>query len=175
MIEYILKSSVALAAAYMLYFVFARNSFNFRWLRVYFIAAIVVSFAFPALKYLPDFHRQNLVSVPAQYVPVWIEDVSVAPVDVAQSTAVKADTPRLALTDIVKYVYGLGVLILLLKFFIGLLQLLWLLIRNGIRKVGNDRLVLIPDQPAPFSFFHLIFNTYPFPGTKQCSCTNVRT
>jgi hypothetical protein len=57
----------------------------------------------------------------------------------------------------IKYIYVLGVLIILLRFLFGILQLLRLIVRNGIQKYGSDKLVLVKNLHSPFSFFHLIF------------------
>jgi len=48
-------------------------------------------------------------------------------------------------------------LFFLLKLLIGLIQIVLLICRNGIKRVGKDHLVLVHDLPAPFSFFHLVF------------------
>jgi hypothetical protein len=156
--EYILKSSLALTVTYLLYYVFARKNGHFKWLRAYFLVAIVVSFSLPALKYLPDFHRQNIVSVPSRYIPVWMgESMTLVASQDMTVPEVKASKSKLPLAVVLKYMYFAGVLVLLFRFLIGLLHLTWLTVKNRIRRINHDTLVIVKNLPAPFSFFQLIF------------------
>lgn len=156
--EYMLKSSLALSVTYLLYYVFARRNFHFNWLRVYFLVAIVVSMSLPASKYLPDFHRQNLVSVPSKYIPVWIEEtISVAESEDISVSNVNTGKSKLQIAFVLKYMYFAGVLVLLFRFIIGLIHLIKLIAKNGIRRINNDSIVVVPNLSVSFSFFQLIF------------------
>lgn len=169
--EYILKLSLALTVTYLLYYVFARKNGHFKWLRAYFLVAIVVSFSLPALKYLPDFHRQNLVSVPSKYVPVWIEK-PVTVVVLQENIVSNAETgkSKLQIAIVLKYMYFAGVLVLLLRFIIGLIHLTWLAVKNKVRKLDKDQLVFVKNLTTPFSFFQLIFIDENDLRDKQKTC-----
>ncbi len=149
MSEYLIKLTLAISVAYILYVLFMQKSIDFRWLRIYFISMIIASLALPALKYIPVIHQKELASIPAGYFPDFLHLNEIPD----KATSVHS----FSLSQIVQYVYVTGFLITVLQSLIGFIQLGLLVLKHGISRRNGLRVVLIPNLPGPFSFFHTVF------------------
>jgi hypothetical protein len=156
MIEYILKSSAAIAATYILYYLFVRRNTNFKWLRIYFLTALLLSLILPALKYVPNLNRRQLVSIPTEMVPIVVEN-EFYNVDISTELILKTNKPKVTVFNIVTYIYVTGLLFVLFRFLFGVFHLLWLVARYGVFREGRSKIVPIPNLSSPFSFFQFIF------------------
>lgn len=154
MAEIIIKSSVAIAISYLLYFCFLRNNTRFRWIRIYFLVSVAASLFIPMLSELFRQKQELWVQIPAVYLSNFITTNEVT----NNAGVVASDSSRaFSFSQWLPWLYFTGVTVVLLRFFIGLIHLLFLTIKFGIQKVGTDRLVILQTLPYPFSFLHLIF------------------
>ena len=149
MIEYLIKSGLAVSAIYLLYHLFMQNNIDFRWLRFYFITSILASILFPLFKHIPFFQQQALVTIPLNYIPdfVYTEDTSIVVHHHTFWTAI----------NIIQSVYILGFIFFAFKSLIGLFHLFSLIIKYGVSKHDGNKYVLIPEFQSSFTCFNLIF------------------
>lgn len=158
MTEYLIKSTLALSVAYLIYIVFAKRVTNFKWLRFYFLTAILTSLIFPCLKYLPIQEQKPILAIPADHLPVFMVDEFNSSEDTSIIPSISPATEdNITFSEILRFIYVAGSLFFLLRFILGLLQLVRMIVKHGFRKRKGYYLVEVPDQPSPFSFFGIVF------------------
>jgi TonB family protein len=148
MVEYLIKSTLALSVAYVLYLLFMRNNIDFRWLRIYFIVTILFSLLMPIVKYIPWFHQEEF-AIPEGYIPDFLYKDKLS----GKSSGISF----FSYTALLRYGYLAGLLFTVIQSFIGFFQLAVLVFKHGISKMADIRIVFVPNLQCPFSFFQLVF------------------
>lgn len=154
MTEYIFKSSVGIAIAYLLYFCLLRNNTRFKWVRIYFYVSVAASLAFPALSSYFATRNQVWVQIPSYYIREFLKDGTN---NIEAPPIAAAWTIMTGLAFYLKLIYFAGLTFVLAHFLTGLIKLFYFIFKFGAQKNGSDRLVIIPDLPYPFSFLQFIF------------------
>jgi hypothetical protein len=154
MAEFIIKTSAGIAISYLLYFFFLKNNTRLVWIRIFFLVSIAASFLVPVLGDVWATNQKVWVQIPQEYYGRFLNN-AVATGDV--TAAVQQQSSTLPLSTIALLVYFAGMALVLMRFFIGLIHLLYLIVKHKVRKVDSDKLVVVPNLPYPFSFLHLIF------------------
>jgi hypothetical protein len=160
MSEYLIKSTVAISFAYLLYLLLMRKGIDFRWLRLYFIGVTFIALMMPAVNYLLPNHQKVVVRIPDQYVQVFVpraEDFREENVTIDQTFNSGEHHSVFTLVQVVTCIYFIGVLCVIVWEVIGFFQLAILVFGHGVTRRGKHRFVFIEDLQSPFSFFHLIF------------------
>jgi hypothetical protein len=158
--EYLIKSTLAISFAYLLYMFFMRKGTNFRWHRLYLTGVMFIALALPAVYSVLPVHQQVIVHLPEEYIQVFVPQ-AVSPVEEVVTTDLIA-TPAehhsaFTLSHVIGSVYFIGLLLVIVWKCIGFLQLAKLVFRHGVCRREKCRFVFIKDLPSPFSFFRLIF------------------
>ena len=160
MSEYLIKSTVSIAVAYILYYIFARKATKFKYVRTYFYLAVIASLVFPCFNELPNIFTRETQVAPPQFLSVMMEEPMPEYQDVMTATnlnMVAEKSPEISLLNILTGIYLLGITILTIRFLLGLFRIFKLVFHNKINKINGDRLILIDDLKHSFSFFNLIF------------------
>jgi outer membrane biosynthesis protein TonB len=136
-----------------------RKEINFKWLRLYFLVSIGVSLTLPSLKYLPEYKRTDIVSIPTTYIPNWVDnsetfDVTIGSYNLPNTQSKNSNFP---IHTVLVSIYFIGVAVVFLKFILGLFYLIWLMIIHKVKRVDKDLFVFIEKPSTPFSFFNFIF------------------
>jgi len=146
MLSYLLKSGVCLAVFYLFYKLLLEKEPIHFFKRIYLLGGLVLAFAIPLITFT------TVVEVePVEYIPYIISEI---PVD-QQTTA--EITPINYWPIILWTVYGFGVVVFGLKFFINLLQIGIKVRRNTKKKVNQFTHVLLQNLTTPHTFFSYIF------------------
>lgn len=64
---YLVKSTLAISFAYLLYLLFMRKVSNFKWLRLYLLGISVIAFILPAVSFRLPEQQKMIVNLPEQY------------------------------------------------------------------------------------------------------------
>jgi TonB family protein len=145
-IRYLLLSAGCITALYLAYQLFLKRDTFFMMNRVYLISASVLSMIIPLFPFRFPFGGT------LDPVVVLLEPVLITPGNISAATQ-----GHLEWLGIIGVIYFTGVVIFGLRFLIQLLQLLFLVRRNGITRRDGLNLVLVDRGYSPFSFFHFIF------------------
>ena len=137
MMEYIIKSSTAIALTYMLYYVFARKLTNFKYIRGYFYLSVGISLIFPCFSdFISLFDKGNTTIAPEFLTTIvsrpFINSISEA---IGSTTGVvineRGISPLFNL-DFLKSIYFLGVAFLFLRFIVGMFRIFRMIIKYPI-------------------------------------------
>jgi hypothetical protein len=151
MTEVIIKSTVGIALSYLIYYSVLRKYTHFRWIRIYFLTSMGVSLVFPALSEIFSLDRQVWTQIPTEYLLGFLRD------DQTLSTGTVVNYGTSYFLTYSLYIYLAGTFLVFSRFLFGLIHLLFLTYKFGVKKVDSDRLVVLQDQSSSFSFLHLIF------------------
>ena len=158
--EYLVKSTLAIAFAYVLYLIFMQKSTNFRWHRIYLTGVMFIALTLPAVYSVLPVHQKVIVQIPEEYIQAFVSQ-AVSPVkDIAATELVSNSAEHhsaITLAQGIGSIYFIGLLLVIAWKFIGFLQLARLVFRHGVCRIGERRFVFIKNLQSPFSFFRLIF------------------
>ncbi|MEI6889241.1 MAG: TonB family protein [Bacteroidales bacterium] len=154
--SYLLESSISITLMYTVYWLFLKRETFFMMNRVYLLGAAGLSLLLPVI----PFHWQPSS---AAATVIYILD----PVLITPDKIEKAAGSHLQWLDVVAIVYITGLVIFLLRFVVQMLQLFFIVRRNGTERRHGMLIVYVDRGYSPFSFFNLVFiNEKNVPGEK---------
>jgi len=142
---YIVKVSCILALFCAVYLLFLKNETFFKFNRYFLISGVLIALAMPCIELTRYVEIEPVVDTTMFIVNTpdsYTESVSSKPID---------------WSAILFIVYGIGVLVLFVKFIVQLLSLFRMVRSNTPRKFGDYHYVETSFDIAPFSFFKYIF------------------
>ena len=144
---YFLEVNIAIALFYLFYRLFFAGDTFWKTRRYYMLFSILLSFVYPFLSIENWLQKQE---------PVQKLIVNYATLPEFTVTAVQ-ETSVFSLGNILMAIYGLVVLILLVRFIIQLVSILSIRLHGTVKMVQNTRIIAIDKEVTPFSFFRLVF------------------
>lgn len=144
-IEYWFQSSLILSLFFIGYQLLLKNETGFSQNRSFLILGILVAAIIPGL---PLSFSVNQDAANA----VWLQEVIIRPEGIVNSIA-----SGMSSNDILLFIYLSGVFMFSVRLISQLLHILFLIKRFGIIKIGNDNMVLLTGDYAPFSILNMIF------------------
>ena len=153
MISYMIQSSVALALAYLLYELILKKEKSFVFNRFYLLGTVLICLIAPALEFhtdlvIPTISEITVPNLLAANLPVDEEITGLTVENIEKETAI---FPQLLL-----FLYILITIGFVARFSRNLLKLKALSSGNKIN-LGRLRVVLVPEETNPFSFFNCVF------------------
>lgn len=147
LVLYLLQSGISLTLLYGVYWIFLRKDTFFVVNRTFLVASVLFSLLFPLLQLKWIF-------------PAEVTSTYYVVLDAVTVNATKIETTfgkNLTAMQVLLVVYLTGLAIFTIRFIFQLLQLAFLVYKNGISKHEGLRIVFIDSNYSPFSFFNLIF------------------
>ena len=158
---YLLKANVGIALFYAFYKLFCQRDTFFQWRRFALLSFLGISFIYPLLNIQDWVKEQPAMYELADYYATWM-----ATEEITATTPMVIDAPQLpSLLTIGIYFYYIGVIVMSFRFIVQLFSVLRMR-RKGTRSiVDGQRIISIPTEADPFSFFGWIF--LYLPGLKD--------
>jgi TonB family protein len=147
LVLYLLQSGISLTLLYGVYWIFLRKDTFFLVNRTFLVASVMFSLLFPLLQLKWIF-------------PAEVTSTYYVVLDAVTVNATKIETTfakNLTAMQVLLVVYLTGIAIFTIRFIFQLMQLAFLVYKNGISKHEGLRIVFIDSNYSPFSFFNLIF------------------
>jgi len=144
---YFLEVNIAIALFYLFYRLFFAGDTFWKTRRYYMLFSILLSFVYPFLSIENWLQKQE---------PVQKLIVNYATLPEFTVTAVR-ETSIFSLGNILMAIYGLVVLILLVRFIIQLVSILSIRLHGTVKMVQNTRIIALEKEVTPFSFFGSVF------------------
>jgi TonB family protein len=144
---YFLEVNIAIALFYLFYRLFFAGDTFWKTRRYYMLFSILLSFVYPFLSVENWLQKQE---------PVQKMIVNYATLPEFTVTAVR-ETTIFSLENISMAIYGLVVLILLIRFILQLTSILRIRLHGTVKMVQKTRIIAIDKEVTPFSFFGLVF------------------
>jgi len=144
---YFLEVNIAIALFYLFYRLFFAGDTFWKTRRYYMLFSILLSFVYPFLSVESWLQKQE---------PVQKLIVNYATLPEFTVTAVR-ETSIFSLGNISMAIYGLVVLILLVRFILQLASILRIRLHGTVKMVQNTRIIAIEKEVTPFSFFGSVF------------------
>jgi len=144
---YFLEVNIAIALFYLFYRLFFAGDTFWKTRRYYMLFSILLSFVYPFLSIENWLQKQE---------PVQKLIVNYATLPEFTVTAVQ-ETSVFSLGNILLAIYGLIVLILLVRFILQLASILRIRLHGSVKMVQNTRIIAIEKEVTPFSFFGSVF------------------
>lgn len=144
---YFLKVNIAIALFYLFYRLFFAGDTFWKTRRYYMLFSILLSFVYPFLSVESWLQKQE---------PVQKMIVDYATLPEFTVTAVQ-ETSVFSIGNISMAIYGLVVLILLIRFILQLASILRIRLHGTVEMVQNTRIIAIEKEVTPFSFFGSVF------------------
>jgi len=136
---YILQSGLCLAVFYSVYELFLKRETYFQLNRIFLVSGLLLSFFIPAFPITSPF------KIPA------------APIKFYYASIPSASVRGFGSADILCVLYGIGVLVFLLRFGLQLAKLRRVVRTHGIRRLCGAKIVAADRLFSPFSFLDIIF------------------
>lgn len=144
---YFLKVNIAIALFYLFYRLFFAGDTFWKTRRYYLLFSIFISFTYPFLSIEHWLETQESVKA-------IVVNYALLP----EFTVTSAHKPILfSVENVALTVYGLGILILLIRFFIQLLSIIRIRLKGKKQIVLNTPVIVIDKEITPFSFFSSVF------------------
>ena len=144
---YFLEVNIAIALFYLFYRLFFAGDTFWKTRRYYMLFSILLSFVYPFLSIENWLQKQE---------PVQKLIVDYATLPEFTVTAVR-ETSVFSLGNILMAIYGLVVLILLVRFILQLTSILRIRLHGTVKIVQDTRIIAIEKEVTPFSFFGSVF------------------
>ncbi len=144
---YFLEVNIAIALFYLFYRLFFAGDTFWKTRRYYMLFSILLSFVYPFLSIENWLQKQE---------PVQKLIVDYATLPEFTVTAVR-ETSVFSLGNISMAIYGLVVLILLVRFILQLTSILRIRLHGTVKIVQDTRIIAIEKEITPFSFFGSVF------------------
>lgn len=144
---YFLEVNIAIALFYLFYRLFFAGDTFWKTRRYYMLFSILLSFVYPFLSVESWLQKQE---------PVQKLIVDYATLPEFTVTAVR-ETSVFSLGNILMAIYGLVVLILLVRFILQLTSILRIRLHGTVKIVQDTRIIAIEKEITPFSFFGSVF------------------
>ena len=158
---YLLKANVGIALFYAFYKLFCQRDTFFQWRRFALLSFLGISFIYPLLNIQDWVKEQPAMYELADYYATWM-----ATEEITATTPVVIDAPQLpSLLTIGIYLYYIGVIVMSFRFIVQLFSVLRMRWKGTHSIVDGQRIISIPTEADPFSFFGWIF--LYLPGLKD--------
>lgn len=153
LVNFIIESGISLSILAIIYVVLLRKETFFRLNRIFLLISILFSIVLPFLHfrvYEPkSFMLEEVTVTPyrnmLEAVTIYGQDLSGAVVQTISSS------------KIIISIYLIGLLLFLGRFIFKIMQIVLLILKNEVQKVGEYRFVLLNKEFSPFSFLGYIF------------------
>ena len=146
LIEYLLRSFIALTLFYLVYISFLNKETYFKSNRWYLLSSIIIALVFPFIN-IPNYAPQL-----SQNFNILIDTVTINGNEINDISS-----ENLSLFLILATIYFTGVGLFSLRFFIQLAQIYRLIKKYKVTYSKGSRIVFIEKEYSPFSFFKYIF------------------
>jgi hypothetical protein len=144
MILYLIKSSLLIVVFYLYYLLVIRNQPLFRLNRLYLLTALMLSVVLPLLP--------GIRITPERTMMETLDAITITHLLIPQNITGKPDLINPAMI-----IYLSGVCWFALRFITSLGRIFYLCMRFPVVRVRKIRTVLLPENEAPFTFFHTLF------------------
>ena len=153
---YLLKVNVGIALFYAFYKLLCQRDTFFQWRRYALLSFLGVSFIYPLLDIQDWVKEQPVLSELADYYVALMMD---EPFTVTPDVASTSQLP--GLMSIALYIYFIGVVVFCLRFFVQLISICRMRWRGEVVYLNGQRVISLPVESTPFSFFSWIFLYLP--------------
>ena len=154
---YLLKANVGIALFYAFYKLFCQRDTFFQWRRYALLSFLGISLIYPLLNIQDWVKEQPAMYELADYYATWM-----ATEEITATTPVVIDAPQLpSLLTIGIYLYYIGVIVMSFRFIVQLFSVLQMRWKGTRSIVDGQRIISIPTEADPFSFFGWIFLYLP--------------
>lgn len=147
MTTYLLKSGILLLVFYTIYRLWLENEKMLHFNRIYLLASLVFSLLIPLqlISFEPP--------ATSKIISVQLDELAI------QKSSQKVTTlaENLNLTNIILTIYTTVALVLIIRFFINLFSLYNKSLRNEVRFIKGEKIILINEPVLPHSFWNAIF------------------
>ena len=158
---YLLKANVGIALFYAFYKLFCQRDTFFQWRRFALLSFLGISFIYPLLNIQDWVKEQPAMYELADYYANWM-----ATEEITATTPVVIDAPQLpSLLTIGIYLYYIGVIVMSFRFIAQLCSVFRMRWKGTRSMIDGQRIISIPTEADPFSFFGWIF--LYLPGLKD--------
>ena len=158
---YLLKVNVGIALFYAFYKLFCQRDTFFQWRRLALLSFLGISFIYPLLNIQDWVKEQPAMYELADYYANWM-----ATEEITVTTPVVIDAPQLpSLLTIGIYLYYIGVIVMSFRFIAQLCSVFRMRWKGTRSMIDGQRIISIPTEADPFSFFGWIF--LYLPGLKD--------
>ena len=158
---YLLKANVGIALFYAFYKLFCQRDTFFQWRRFALLSFLGISFIYPLLNIQDWVKEQPAMYELADYYANWM-----ATEEITVTTPVVIDAPQLpSLLTIGIYLYYIGVIVMSFRFIAQLCSVFRMRWKGTRSMIDGQRIISIPTEADPFSFFGWIF--LYLPGLKD--------
>ena len=158
---YLLKANVGIALFYAFYKLFCQRDTFFQWRRFALLSFLGISFIYPLLNIQDWVKEQPAMYELADYYATWM-----ATEEITVTTPVVIDAPQLpSLLTIGIYLYYIGVIVMSFRFIAQLCSVFRMRWKGTRSMIDGQRIISIPTEDDPFSFFGWIF--LYLPGLKD--------
>ena len=159
---YLLKANIGIALFYAFYKLFCQRDTFFQWRRFALLSFLGVSFIYPLLNIQDWVKEQPAMYELADYYATWMATEEITATSVENIT----NAPQLpSLLTIGIYLYYIGVIVMSLRFVTQLGSVLRMRWKGKTTTIDGQRIISIPTEADPFSFFGWIF--LYLPGLKD--------
>ena len=154
---YLLKVNAGIALFYAFYKLFCQRDTFFQWRRIALLSFLGISFLYPLFDIQDWVMEQPAIYELADYYTTLTsnEETTVTPI-VSETPLQQPD-----LLTICTYLYYMGVLVMSLRFIIQLLSILRIRYQGKAIYLNGQRIISLPSEANPFSFFGWIFLYLP--------------
>ena len=154
---YLLKANVGIALFYAFYKLFCQRDTFFQWRRFALLSFLGISFIYPLLNIQDWVKEQPAMYELADYYATWM-----ATEEITVTTPVVIDAPQLpSLLTIGIYLYYIGVIVMSFRFIAQLCSVFRMRWKGTRSMIDGQRIISIPTEADPFSFFGWIFLYLP--------------
>ena len=155
---YLLKVNAGIALFYAFYKLFCQRDTFFQWRRYALLSFLGISLVYPLLNIQDWVKEQPAMYELADYYATWmIEEETIATPEVSLAKAPQAPS----LLTLCMYLYYIGVIVMSLRFLMQLGSVCWMRWKGTRTRVDGQRIISIPTEADPFSFFGWIFLYLP--------------
>ena len=160
MITNLILTFVATMVLYFAYKLLFRNSNRFQLNRIVLLTISVFAFALPFIRISIEGQQfQEMPSFKQEMDVIFYNDA------IMEETAVESNT--LSITDVISYIYIIGVVFFLMKFVYNIFKIYKIKAGKKIEKIDNVNFIYTNESHVPFSFFSNVFI-----GTSTSSVTD---
>ncbi len=144
-IEYLLQSALISGLFYLGYRLFLRNEHAFVQNRIFLIFGIIAAALIPAIQISVPVNQESINTF-------WLNEVVVQPEGLVSSVAYGMSSNQIILV-----IYLSGVFVFSVRLISQILQIMILVRKHGFVRKGNDYVVYLDGDFAPFSVLNMIF------------------
>lgn len=152
---YLLKVNAGITLFYAFYKLFCQRDTFFRWHRAALLCFLAISILYPLMDIQEWVNRQPAI----HELTVYYMAVILAEESIVTPTIQTPETPTLM--NLCQWIYLTGIGVLLLRFMMQLASILHMRMQGTPVWIGKQRVINLPFNAAPFSFFQWIFVHLP--------------